>query len=226
VGEKLPVLSLTTATSTASVAVTEDTLVLAELSFSGVRSHAALLLPAVDYVLQQAGVEREALSTIVIGNGPGSFTGLRIGLSFAKGLAESLGLPLVLVPTLHGLAAQCELYAGHIVPLLDARRDEYYAAVFKSDSRSLARVTEDLAVKKSELGEWLLSLGVEECLVTGDAALGVSCGVPCLVAPPGVRTSRAGTLALLARHFPTTNPQQARPNYIRSSSARPKQGGI
>jgi tRNA threonylcarbamoyladenosine biosynthesis protein TsaB len=222
----LPILSLTTATATASVAVTEDNLVLAELSFSGVRSHAALLLPAVDYVLRQAAVEREALSKIIIDNGPGSFTGLRIGLSLAKGLAESLGLPLVLVSTLHGLAAQCELYAGYIVPLLDARRDEYYAAVFKSDSRSLTRVTEDLAVKKSELGEWLLSLGVEECLITGDAPADAVCGVPCRVAPPGVRAPRAGALALLARHFPSTNPQEARPNYIRSSSARPKQGGI
>ena len=225
-GEKLPVLSITTATSTASVAVVEEALVLSEISFSGVRSHAALLVSAVDYVLQQASVERETLTAIVIGNGPGSFTGLRIGLSFAKGLAQSLGLPVVLVSTLHGLAAQCELYAGYIVPLLDAQREEFYAAVFKSDNRSLTRLTEDRAVKKSELGAWLLSLGVEECLVTGDAASDEGCHLPCLAAPVGVRAPRAGTLALLARHLPTTHPREARPNYIRSSSARPKQGGI
>ncbi|MBT9154138.1 MAG: tRNA threonylcarbamoyladenosine biosynthesis protein TsaB [Firmicutes bacterium] len=225
-GENLPILSITTATPVASLALVQETLVLSEISFGGGRSHASHLLPAVDFVLHQALVEREALTAIVVCNGPGSFTGLRIGLSFAKGLAESLGVPLILVSSLLGLAVQCELYAGCIVPLLDARRDEYYAAVFKSDRGSLTRLTDDLAVKKRELRQWLQGLGVGECLVTGDAADDASRYGPYLVAPLGVRAPRAGVLGLLARSLPTTDPRHARPNYIRSSSAEPKKGRV
>ncbi len=212
------------------MAVVEGSMVRSEVSWYGERGHASRLLPAADFVLLQASVEREALTGIAVCEGPGSFTGLRIGLSFAKGLAESLNVPLVLVSSLLGLAAQCELYPGYIVPLLNAQRDEYYAAVFKSDKQGLTRLTNDLAVKKRELRLWLKGLGVRECLLTGEATDEAGCEavgeVSCAVAPVWVRSPRAGALGVISRSFPTTDPKVARPNYVRSSSARPKQGGI
>jgi len=208
-----------------SVAVVQGETILAEVSFSG-RSHASRLLPAVDYVLRAGEAGPGSLSAIAVSNGPGSFTGLRIGLSFAKGLAESLGVPLVLVSTLLGLAAQCELHAGYIVPVLDAQRDEYYAAVFRSNAYGVERLTDDIIVQKGGLVHRLEELGARDCLVTGDAAEVAALWGGYRVAPAAARVLRAGVLGLVAQSLPTTDPRLAVPNYIRSSSARPKQRGV
>src|SRR5262245_52075822 len=94
-------------------------------------SHARTLLPLIDAALAAAGVGLRQLDLLAVSIGPGSFTGLRIGLSVAKGLALATGLPVVGVPTLEAYALHVGPRPGLICPVLDARKGEVYGAVFR-----------------------------------------------------------------------------------------------
>ena len=125
------ILSIETTTTNCSVSLSQNgkTLVLKE-DYSGSYSHAERLHVYIDHVLKQANIKPEALSAIAVSKGPGSYTGLRIGVSAAKGLCYALNKPLIAIPTLDALAHQVEASNGFIVPMLDARRLEVYAAIY------------------------------------------------------------------------------------------------
>ena len=124
------VLGVDTATQRASVAVVAGDAILAELTMDS-RSHAASIVPLIEAVLQQAACTVEALDAIAVSAGPGSFTGLRVGLSVAKGIACATGARVVPIPTLEALAHVAPTAAGVVCPLLDARKGELYAACFE-----------------------------------------------------------------------------------------------
>jgi tRNA threonylcarbamoyladenosine biosynthesis protein TsaB len=129
-------LAVETATRVLSVALLEGEALRAELSTVDPRAHAERLLPAIDALLAQAGVGLDAVGAFAVSIGPGSFTGLRIGLATVKGLAFDTGRPVAAVPTLAALAAG----AGASEPtaaLLDARRGEVYAALWDPQSEAL-----------------------------------------------------------------------------------------
>ena len=128
------ILSIETATTNCSVALSKDgkTIVLKE-DYDNAYSHAERLHLYIDEVLKEAKVGAENLDAIAISKGPGSYTGLRIGVSAAKGLCYALDVPLISVPTLESLAHQVNCEEGHIVSMLDARRQEVYSAVFNSN---------------------------------------------------------------------------------------------
>jgi tRNA threonylcarbamoyladenosine biosynthesis protein TsaB len=130
-------LAVETATRVLSVALLEGEALRAELSTADPRAHAERLLPAIDALLAQAGVGLGAVGAFAVSIGPGSFTGLRIGLATVKGLAFDTGRPVAAVPTLAALAAG----AGRSEPtaaLLDARRGEVYAALWDPQRETLA----------------------------------------------------------------------------------------
>jgi tRNA threonylcarbamoyladenosine biosynthesis protein TsaB len=108
-------------------------------------------LPAVDRALGEARITLDALGGIAVSIGPGSFTGLRIGLSTAKGLAYATGLPLVGVPTLEAMAWALPAARWQICPVLDARKQEVYAALFRHEADGLRRIAEDAAMAPEEL---------------------------------------------------------------------------
>ncbi len=124
-------LGIETATSIASVGIVVEDRVVAERSLPMHGSHARTLLPLVDEALAAAGVTLAALDLLAVSIGPGSFTGLRIGLSVAKGLALATGLPVVGVPTLEAYAHTAGPRSGLLCPVLDARKGEVYAAAFR-----------------------------------------------------------------------------------------------
>jgi tRNA threonylcarbamoyladenosine biosynthesis protein TsaB len=149
------VLGIDTATAAASVALVEDGKFIAEeiQSNSGRSStrtgaqprgnHAEIVLPLIQSMLTKARVTVADLSGIAVSIGPGSFTGLRVGLATAKGIAYECGLPLVGVSTLHANAARVPNFDGMICSLLDARKNEVYFALFRHDGQNLERLTED-----------------------------------------------------------------------------------
>ena len=106
-----------------------DDVLLAELTLNVKKTHSEKLMPLVDKLLQESGVEREQLQSIAVAAGPGSFTGIRIGVATARALAQGLAIPAVGVPTLEALAEGVTAPGALICPLLDARRNQVYTAL-------------------------------------------------------------------------------------------------
>jgi len=127
-----PILGLDTATGRASVAVGDATRVWHEGVLDGARRQAAGLLPLVQRVLDEAGVRVGDLTTIVVGDGPGSFTGLRIGFALARGLAHERGIALAAVPSLmgHAHASAADLAGAPVAACFDALRGQVFGAVY------------------------------------------------------------------------------------------------
>ena len=132
------ILNIETTTKNCSVSLSKNgkLLALKEINDGGY-SHAENLHPFVDAVLQKTGFSYSDLSAIAVSKGPGSYTGLRIGVSAAKGFSFALSIPLISVDTLEALAYQVKINNGFIIPILDARRMEVYQAVFTSTYKRL-----------------------------------------------------------------------------------------
>lgn len=128
------ILNIETATKNCSVSIAKDgsTMICNEISEEGY-SHAERLHLFIEKCLQDVGITYQDLSAVAVSQGPGSYTGLRIGVSAAKGLCYALSIPLIAVDTLQSLAAQAKITDGLIVPMIDARRMEVYSAVFTAD---------------------------------------------------------------------------------------------
>lgn len=126
-----PWLAIDTATDVASVAIGSGDRVQAARSVRGARQHAAQIVPLIHEVLNLAGVRLEQIAAVVVGDGPGSFTGLRIGWAVAKGLAHERGLPIVAVPSLLGAAhAAAQGEVGPVAAYFDALRGQVFAAIY------------------------------------------------------------------------------------------------
>lgn len=156
------ILCIETATKNCSVSLAKDgqTLGCKEISGQGY-SHAEMLHVFIDEVLRENGVSYRDLSAIAVSRGPGSYTGLRIGVSAAKGLCFALGIPLISLETLEVLASQAKVSDGFIVPMLDARRMEVYSAVFSHDMQKLRDTEAEIITDASfaNMGETIYFLG-------------------------------------------------------------------
>ena len=139
------ILCLETATTNCSVAVAIDGEVKAIREENNQKfSHAEKLHVFIEEVLNEANIDNKKLDAVAVSKGPGSYTGLRIGVSAAKGLCFALDIPLISIPTLEVLAHQVNTPNSHIVPLLDARRMEVYSAVFNSDKKQVQKTKAEI----------------------------------------------------------------------------------
>jgi tRNA threonylcarbamoyladenosine biosynthesis protein TsaB len=152
-------IALETATDACSVALLRGESVVADLALHRPRAHAENLILLVRDALAYGGITASELDAVAVSMGPGSYTGLRIGVSAAKGLAVALDLKLVGVPTLEALAASVApvAYPGDLVcTLLNARRDEVYATVFSvAQDKTVAPLSETAALPVADLPGWL-----------------------------------------------------------------------
>lgn len=165
-------VALETATSTCGVAVLHDDDVVAEAHLHRPRVHAERLTPLIDDVLAHADIPMQDLDAVAVSIGPGSYTGLRIGVSTAKGWALSTDAAFVGVPTLEAYAVQLGpiVSPGDVVcALLDARRDEVYAAAFQRTTDGFVEHAPTTALPVEDLPEWLGSVEGQVWLV-GDGA--------------------------------------------------------
>ena len=124
-------LAIDTSTDTASVALVQDNEVLAELTWHSGRNHTVELLPQLAHLLNQAKLNLQSANGIIVARGPGSFNGLRVGVSTAKGLAFSLGVPIVGINTLEVEAYQHAGIGLPICPIFNAGRDEIATAMYQ-----------------------------------------------------------------------------------------------
>ena len=138
----MTILLLETATAVCSVALARDGEVLAELHSDQPNAHSSRLPLFVEQLFEQCHVEPKQLDAVCVSSGPGSYTGLRIGVSSAKGFCYALSIPLLSVPTLQGMAAQYYTqhpdYHGMVCPMIDARRMECYTAIWGIENEELS----------------------------------------------------------------------------------------
>ena len=127
----MPILAMDTATMVSSVAVADNKRLLAEIIVENKLPHSETLLPNVEQVLKLAGTKREGLEAIAVSIGPGSFTGLRIGLAAAKAMAYGLNIPLVGIPTIEGLAWHYPVAAVTVAGFIDAQKGNVYTAHYR-----------------------------------------------------------------------------------------------
>ncbi len=222
-------LALDTATGCSSVALSRGTLkegeVLASLSLSSSVTHSRRLLTTIDWLFTETKTDWTDLGGVAVGLGPGSFTGLRIGMATAKGLAATAQLPLLGVSTLDALAASC-VTEKLICAVLDARKKEVYAAFYRTDIHGIPRrVGEIAAVKPQELLQ-----GVTEPLVmVGDGIFVYGeqwrkeTGACIEFAPATLHNPSAASLGLMAGEMLEKNElldvATATPVYVRASDA-------
>lgn len=156
------ILNIETATKNCSVALAKEgkTIVCKEMAEDGY-SHAEKLHVFIAEVLQELQLNFKDLAAIAVSQGPGSYTGLRIGVSAAKGLCFALDIPMIAVDTLQMLASQVTITDGFIVPMIDARRMEVYSAVFNARFEKIREVKAEIITADSfaEINETIYFVG-------------------------------------------------------------------
>lgn len=125
------ILALDTATRFLSIALASPQKLLAERSWSVDNQHTVELAPAIEQMLTQVNIQPQALTAIVVSQGPGSFTGVRIGMALAKGMAQALSIPLVAVPTLDIVAAASPYFDGHLMACIQAGRGRIIVGAYR-----------------------------------------------------------------------------------------------
>lgn len=165
------ILAIDTATPATGLAITRGTAtqgeVVASLNLSSNVTHSRRLLTSIDWLMEEVGVSWDDIDAIGVSLGPGSFTGLRIGMATAKGLAAATGSKLLGVSTLESLAAKC-VTEKLICSVLDARKKEVYSALYRCDGAgSVIRVSEISALRPDELARQI----TEPVLMIGDGAV-------------------------------------------------------
>ncbi len=148
--QQMYILNIETATKNCSVSLSKEgeTILCKEVSDQGY-SHAEKLHVFIEEILKESDVNIQEIKAVTVSKGPGSYTGLRIGVSTAKGLCYALGIPLISVDTLQVLAKQVSVENGLIVPMLDARRMEVYSAVFDANHNKIKEVQAEILTENS-----------------------------------------------------------------------------
>ncbi len=192
------ILAIDTSSATCSVALLADRQT-AEIAYSGSRTHSRHLMEMIDHALRLGGVRAADLDGIAVARGPGTFTGLRIGISAAKGLALACGKPLLGISCLEALAVQAERGRPLLCAMIDARRGEVYHACFRWEGGGLRRVSGESACPP---GIVLAGIG-DPCVFVGNGAelyreLILASTGGGVVAPAALNVVHASTLAQMA----------------------------
>ncbi|MGH7277647.1 MAG: tRNA (adenosine(37)-N6)-threonylcarbamoyltransferase complex dimerization subunit type 1 TsaB [Candidatus Rokuibacteriota bacterium] len=219
------VLAVETSTLAGGAALLDEDRLVAEYVTDVRVTHSERLLAAIDRLLADADWTPRDLDGLAVAVGPGSFTGLRIGLSTVKGFALALGVPVAAVPTLDALAAALPFAALPVCPVLDARKDEVYASLYRWTAGGMRREWEYLALAPDELAA---RLG-EPVIVLGDGAVRVR-SVYAEPAPPHRRRSSPGSVAVLGaerlRAGEVVAAADLVPLYLRPSEAELRRRGV
>ena len=221
------ILAFETSAKAASVALLDDQKLLAESYQNTGLTHSQTLMVMAEDALKQSGKTVSDITAVAVAEGPGSFTGVRIGVAAAKGFAWGKNLPCYGVSTLEAMAESLGIYQGYVCPCMDARRNQVYNALFYVNHGAIQRIREDRAIALTELAEELKSLS-EPVFLVGDGSNlcynTLSGEIPHLVLPPEHRMhQRATGVALLAAKKiaagESGDGNALTPNYLRLSQA-------
>ena len=220
-------LAFETSAKAASVALLDGTRLLGESYQNTGLTHSQTLMVMAENLIASCGYTPQQIEAVAVAAGPGSFTGIRIGVAAAKGFAWGKELPCYGVSTLEAMALNLGVFDGYVVPVMDARRSQVYTATFRAEQGMLTRIRDDRAISLAELGE-----DIKNCekpvFFVGDGSIlcynTLKDSIPLLVYPPEHRMhQRAAGVGLAAAQlievgFPG-NAGELTPNYLRLSQA-------
>lgn len=218
----MKILSVDSSAVTATVSILDKRKVVGLFSTNSGLTHSRTLLPMVDAVLKNSETELSDIDCFACSVGPGSFTGVRIGVATIKGLADGLEKKCIAVSTLKALAYN--LLGGNAVAccVMDARRNQVYTACFDINGDAVTRLTEDEAIEIDELGKRLAAYD-KKVVFVGDGAELCHKALGYYIAPPSVRYQNAASVALCALddfdESKLLSPKELMPKYLRLPQA-------
>ena len=223
----MKILALETSAKAVSAAVSEDGRILASGYQDTGLTHSRTLMPIVEHILKNTGLTVADMDAIAVAAGPGSFTGIRIGVAAAKGLAFAADKPAVGVSTLAAMARNVAFCDGLVVCAMDARRQQVYNALFQAKDGQLTRLTPDRAIALEELAEELRSDPRPKTVVGDGARLCFAhlteAGISCRLAPAQLVMQNAMSVALeaeaMAAEGKLVSAQALEPVYLRPAQA-------
>ena len=223
----MKILALESSATAASAALCEDERLIAQSFRDTGLTHSQTLLPMTEELLAHCGLNVSDLDLIAVAAGPGSFTGLRIGVATAKGLAWAAELPCAGCSTLEAMSWNLAGFDGALCAAMDARRHQVYNARFRAENGRIVRLTEDRAISLEDLVEELRGTETVQTVLGDGAKLCfdalTAAGIPARLAPPNLRQQTAWGVARLglelARAGKTVPPAALVPVYHRLSQA-------
>ncbi len=221
------ILAFETSAKACSVALMKESILLGENYQNTGLTHSQTLLVMAEDLMKQCGVTAQDIDAVAVAAGPGSFTGVRIGVAAAKGFAWGREIPCCGVSTLEAMAENAGIFDGFVLPVMDARRQQVYCGLFRAEKGILTRVAPDRAISLAELAEEIKILK-EPIFLVGDGSIlcynTLNQDVPTLTLPPEHRMhQRAAGVALVAEKMiargETCDGATLQPNYLRLSQA-------
>ena len=231
----MKILALDSTENTAAVAITENETLIASTVINAGRSHSELLLPAIEHIMNASRISYSDIDLFACSSGPGSFTGVRIGVATIKGLAFGRDTACVGVSATEALAYNYVNIDGIICPSMDARRSQLYNALFRSENGVITRLTEDRSISSSDLAAELLNYNEPIYLCGGGEHIirEAAMGNPNLRPTPAIlKRQNAYSVALCAYRQTVSlddlselNDKTVAPSYLRPSQAERMRNG-
>jgi tRNA threonylcarbamoyladenosine biosynthesis protein TsaB len=199
------ILALDTSTNVATVAILEDDTIIGEYSCNKGKTHSQTLMPMIKELLEKVGLYAKDMDAFAASIGPGSFTGLRIGVTTAKAMAFAAEKPVISVHTLDALAFNLQMPNALLCPMIDARNNQVFTAVYRFVDGKLERLTEYLGIPVNELADIIRPMDGRIVLM-GDACklhkqyFIEELGNRVSIAPPHTALAKASSVAVLARN--------------------------
>lgn len=214
------ILGIDSSAISAGCAITDGGKIIAEEYLNTRHTHSETLLPMIKGVLEKSDIKLTDLECIAVSGGPGSFTGLRIGVSCVKGLCDGAGVPCVSVSTLEAVAYNFVQVDGIICVCMDARCKQVYNALFRSENGVVTRICEDRAISVESLSEELCGIR-ERIVLAGDGAelMHEYTNGKYTLAPPMLRFQRGSGVCFAAKNKQSIPCDTVMPTYLRLPQA-------
>ena len=200
-----------------------DVRVIADGFINNKITHSQTLMPLVQSLLENAKLTLADIDVFAVSAGPGSFTGLRIGVSAVKGMAYALGKPCREVSTLHAMACNFQLYDGIVCAVMDARCNQVYNALFEAKNGQITRLCDDRALMipelKAELDEKYSSKNIVLCGDGAELCYGRSGGENIVLSPAPIRYQNGTGVCIAAVQYPDIDAAALMPKYLRLPQA-------
>ncbi|MBS4202321.1 tRNA (adenosine(37)-N6)-threonylcarbamoyltransferase complex dimerization subunit type 1 TsaB [Bacillus sp. FJAT-49732] len=223
----MKILAIDTSNDCLGIALISEEKIIGEYITNIKKNHSVRVMPAIERLLSDCETQTSDLSKIVVAQGPGSYTGVRIGVTIAKTMAWSLEIPLVGVSSLAVLAAAPRYFTGYLCPLFDARRGLIYTGLYKYENGVLTNVLEDRNILASEWAKTLQSYHEPILFIGNDVPIHkdtfqVTLEEKAIFAQIPEQNPRPGELGMLGKNLPAVDVHSFTPNYLRLVEAEAK----